>query len=313
MYALAFQSDDVEFVVKEGLRAIPEESQFYQCISDVIGWCGQYPGDWKRTWFETEKKWSSDIGCPDGVFDAFNIDAKINAAYIVIGLMYGEGDFGKTIEISTRCGQDSDCNPASAGGILGTMIGYSNIPEYWRKGLAPVEERDFKYTTISLSEVYDMSYRHALEMIEKNGGTVAEEEVIILPEEPVAVKFEKGFEGHFPVGVIQVEWENSRLTPGGNEEYSFSFSGKGFVMRGGARKVSEEMEEHELIVDVYVDGELLENAVLPTRFQSRRHELSWAYNLEDREHEVRLVWKNPEEGYRIDLGPILIYGQDPNQ
>ena len=41
----------------------------------------------------------------------------------------GEGDYTKTLNISTRCGQDSDCNPASAGGILGTMLGYSNIPE----------------------------------------------------------------------------------------------------------------------------------------------------------------------------------------
>ncbi|MCO7111845.1 ADP-ribosylglycohydrolase family protein [Bacteroides uniformis] len=47
-------------------------------------------------------------------------------------MLYGEGDFTKTIDISTRAGQDSDCNPASAAGILGTMIGYSNIPEYWK-------------------------------------------------------------------------------------------------------------------------------------------------------------------------------------
>ena len=38
-------------------------------------------------------------------------------------------DFGKTIEIATRAGQDSDCNPASAGGILGVMLGYNAIPE----------------------------------------------------------------------------------------------------------------------------------------------------------------------------------------
>ena len=159
MYALAYYSDDVEFVVTEALRTIPAESQCYQCINDVIGWCGEFPGDWKRTWFETQRKWSSDIGCPDGVFDAFNIDAKINAAYIVIGLLYGEGDYGSTLEISTRCGQDSDCNPASAGGILGTMIGYDAIPDKWKAGLDRVDDMDLKYTTLSLNEVYDMSYQ----------------------------------------------------------------------------------------------------------------------------------------------------------
>lgn len=63
----------------------------------------------------------------DGVFAPLDIDAKINAAYIVLGLLYGNGDFTKTMEISTRAGQDSDCNPSSAGGILGVMLGYSQI------------------------------------------------------------------------------------------------------------------------------------------------------------------------------------------
>ena len=65
--------------------------------------------------------------------NAFNIDAVLNSAYIIIGLLYGEGDFGKTIDISTRCGHDSDCNPASSGGILATIIGYDALPEYWKK------------------------------------------------------------------------------------------------------------------------------------------------------------------------------------
>ncbi len=46
----------------------------------------------------------------------FNIDAKINGAYIVMGLLYGKGDPDQTIVIATRCGQDSDCNPSNAGG-----------------------------------------------------------------------------------------------------------------------------------------------------------------------------------------------------
>lgn len=129
MYSLSFVSDDIGFIVEEALKTIPEQSRYHRCMKDVIAWHKQYPGDWKRTWFECEKKWSSDIGCPDGVFVPFNIDAVTNSAYILIGLLYGEGDFSKTLDIATRCGQDSDCNPASAGGILGAMLGYSKIPE----------------------------------------------------------------------------------------------------------------------------------------------------------------------------------------
>jgi hypothetical protein len=71
-----------------------------------------------------EKNYSSEKGCPEGVFNSFNIDARLNAAYVVIGLLYGQKDFYKTMDISTRCGQDSDCNPATAAGILGVMMGY---------------------------------------------------------------------------------------------------------------------------------------------------------------------------------------------
>src|SRR5690606_15747677 len=136
MYSLAFVSDDIHDVVSEALKTIPKESDFYKWINDVILWHRQYPDEWKQAWYELQGKWTEEVGCPDAVFTPFDIDAKINAAYIVLGLLYGNGDYTKTLEISTRAGQDSDCNPSSAGGILGTMIGYDSIPKYWKKGLA---------------------------------------------------------------------------------------------------------------------------------------------------------------------------------
>src|SRR5690606_35983452 len=132
-------SDNVEDVVRNALVAIPEESTFHQTIADVIRFHEQFPDDWRRTWFEIHRKWSADVGCPQGVFDAFNIDAKINAAWVVLGLLYGEGDFTRTYEIAARAGDDSDCNPATAGGILATVKCYSGIPANWKQGLAEVE------------------------------------------------------------------------------------------------------------------------------------------------------------------------------
>jgi len=311
MYSLAFWSDDVPFIVSEALKTIPEQSEFYQCINDVIGWYSEYPDDWKQTWFEAERKWSSDIGCPDGVFVPFNIDAKINAAYIVIGLLYGESDFGLTVDISTRCGQDSDCNPASSGGILGTILGYDAIPEYWKQGLDKVEDMDFKYTTISLNDTYDMGYRHALEMVKRNGGEELEDGLKINVEEPVAVKYEKAFEGHYPVDRIRADWKGSALGTGGITEHTFTFSGKGFVLRGGARKQAGVQEDLDLELEVYIDGVLHELALLPTGYQGRRHELTWKYNLEDSDHKVQVVWKNPTRGYMINIGDVIVYGPEP--
>ena len=311
MYALAFYSDDIELIVSEALKSIPSESEFYKCMTDVIQWYYQYPEDWKRTWFETEKKWSPDVGCPDGVFKDFNIDARINAAYIIIGLLYGEGDFGKTVDISTRCGQDSDCNPASSGGILATVLGYSNIPEYWKQGIEKVEDMDFKYTTISLKDAYEMSHRHAVEMIKRNGGKEEGDVLTILLEEPEPVRFEKAFDGHFPIQRMDFGWDGKRLENGGALEYGFEFDGIGFVMLGRAQKYQSESKDIDILLDVFVDGELHEQAVLPTSYRSRRNELTWKYNMTDGSHKVRIEWKNPQKGYGITMADILVYGPQP--
>ena len=162
-------------------------------MSDVIGWHKENPTNWRATWRLCQKKWATIDLCPDGANTDFNIDALINSAYVIIGLLYGEGDFGKTIDIATRCGQDSDCNPASAAGILGTAIGYSNIPEEWIEPLKIAEDIKFAYTNSSLKDCYRMSYDHALKMICNEGGKESKKAVKINRQSPEAVRYEESF------------------------------------------------------------------------------------------------------------------------
>ena len=174
MYALAFATDDIEAIVCEALKTIPQQSKFYKLIDRVIKAYRTYPDDWKKCWQVCHEELDGGDFCTEGVHAPLNIDASMNSAYIVIGLLYGQGDFTRTLDITTRCGQDSDCNPASAGGILATAMGYSNIPEEWIAPLKRAEDIDFAYTTTSLNETYQMSYSHALEMIERGGGKAGE-------------------------------------------------------------------------------------------------------------------------------------------
>jgi hypothetical protein len=97
----------------------------------------------------------------------------------VLGLLYGKKDFTQTLEIATRAGQDADCNPSSAGGILGTILGYDKIPSYWKMGLAEAEEINFKYTDISLNKVYDIGFKHALDNISRNKGNIDGDKVTL--------------------------------------------------------------------------------------------------------------------------------------
>ena len=303
MYSLAFVSDDVHFIVTEALKTIPAESRYYQCMNDVIRWHKEYPTDWKRTWEECQKKWNEEVGCPDGVYEPFNIDAVINSAYILIGLLYGEGDFYKTIDISTRCGQDSDCNPASAAGILGTMLGYSQIPERWMKPLKEVEEMDFAYTDISLNRTYRMSFDQALQMIQRNGGKVVGDEVTIACQQPVPVQYEKAFEGLYPSGKFPVNKEVAQVG-------EVAMEGTGIVFRGG---VNSEDKNYVARVEMYMDGALVETANLPASFTTRRHELFWKYQIPKGKHIFTFKWLNPVAGASVHFGEALVYTDAPAQ
>jgi len=299
MYTLAFVSDDIHYIVREALKTIPTESKYYQVINDVINWHQKYPNDWKQTWFEIERKYTEDIGCPDGVFVPFNIDATVNSAYVVLGLLYGDGDFTKTLEISTRAGQDSDCNPSTAGGILGTMVGYNKIPEYWKQALKEAESIQFKYTTLSLNDVYELGYKHAVANIERNGGKVEDNDIILALQQPTPVRLEQSFEGHFPVARTGIR---KRIT----DEVSFDFEGVGFVLKGRVEG-GDENPGYVAQIEVYLDEHLTETVALPASFTTRRHELAWKYKLPKQKHSVKIRLLNPQKSNSLFVDDVIIY------
>jgi hypothetical protein len=303
MYTLAFTTNDIPYIVKEALKTIPRESNYHQCISDVIRWHTQYPNDWKQTWFEVEKKWSSDISCPEGVFYPFNIDATVNSAYVVIGLLYGQGNFAKTIDIATRCGQDADCNPSTAGGILGTVLGYDQIPAYWKMGLAEAENIDFKYTTMSLNDVYDVGFKHALQVIERNGGKINGDQVTIQLQTPKPVRLEQSFAGLHPI-------EKRSLEKVIKDEYSFDFEGTGFALRGVTGHWNSK-SDYVFKTEMYLDNQLIETAELPVSFTTRRHELFWKYQLPKGKHTVRIKLLNPSPEHDLKAWEVLLYSDAP--
>jgi hypothetical protein len=306
MYTLTFTSNDINHIVSEALKIIPQKSTYYQCLHDVIKWHQQYPNDWHQTWFELQKKWSSENGCPDGVFNAFDIDSKLNSAYVVLALLYGNGDYTKTLDIAARCGQDADCNPSTVGGILGAMLGYKEIPAYWKMGLKDAESIDFKYTTMSLSKVYDIGFKHALKNIERNGGKIDGDKVSILVQAPKTVRFEQGFTHMYPIQKTELREDIS------TRELTFDFVGTGFVLKGEAEKIKSEEPDYTFEEEIYIDGNKTESVKLPTNFTTRRLELGWKYQLPYGRHSVRIKVLNPNTGYRLNSSEYLIYSYKPS-
>lgn len=304
MYSVAFVSNDVEFVVKEALKCIPEESRFHKCMSDVISVYESNKDDWKAAWQKVADDWDDENACPTGVFEPYNIDAVVNSAYVIIGLLYGGGDFGKTIEIATRCGQDSDCNPASAGGILGTMLGYENIPSEWIEPLKVSEDIKFAFTSSSLNDTYEMGYNQATEVIKQNGGNVTENEVTIKCQEPKAVKLEQSFEGFKPL----------RRTPMWNavtaEGITLPINGNAVIINGATDGNAESGYVAE--VEVKIDGETVETVKMPAKFQCRKYNVYWNYDLDGENHEITLTLLNPNEENKVTVYSVVELTKEEN-
>jgi ADP-ribosylglycohydrolase len=58
-------------------------------------------------------------------------DAPSNIAILVVGLLYGAGDFEKSLCIAVNCGEDTDCTAATIGSIFGILHGFDAIPKRW--------------------------------------------------------------------------------------------------------------------------------------------------------------------------------------
>jgi len=325
LYSLAFACDDVNSLVKEAIKTIPLNTQFHECISDVIKWHREYPDDWKATWFEIEKKWNRDVGCPKGVYLSFNIDAKINSAYVPLALLYGGGDFTRSVEIAARCGQDADCNPATAGGVIGVLKGYSRIPDNWLIPLQEIESLDFEGTSMSLGKAYDLSFKHAGQIIKSVGGVMNDTSVMIPVSKPEAVKFEQNFNHCYPV-------YRDRYDRSFTGELSYDFEGNGFIFYGNLVKcanveksyidrvakkygsesfaLAEPEDPYVAELEMYIDGQLDEKILLPMKNTARRLEPAWKYQMTEAKHNVSLIWLNPDPDYEIRINDIIIYSEN---
>ncbi len=302
MYAAAFFENDPRKVVEAGLASIPAASPYARLINDLLGWSKQYPDDWKTVWHRIEDKWDKRDPCPDGALKPFNIDAKLNGAYIAIGLLYGHRDFGKTLEISTRSGQDSDCNPASAGGILGVMLGYRAIPEEWKGGIPALADQKFRYTDFSFHSIVESNERRTLALIRKTGGKVEGDQITIRTQKPAAPKLELWDDYGSPVERIAANdprwswkgnWQTqprrnsdavSRTASDRGAEATVSFQGTGAIVTGPYLPNGGKLE-------VYLDGKL--NRTLDVNSDepsSKGGESVWhGFGLHNGPHSVRLV------------------------
>ena len=199
MYTEAFFEDDPVRIVKAGLQCIPQRSQYAEMVRDMLRCYAENPGDWQATWRQIEKKYHNDPQYTHGLCSGpggkgqFSIDAKLNGAYILMGLLYGKRDPDETIVISTRCGQDSDCNPSNAAGVLFTTIGRSKLPDRFVSAINP--DGKFSHTEYTFPALVKVCGELVRTAVARCGGRIEKdgqgEEILVIPvQQPKPSKLE---------------------------------------------------------------------------------------------------------------------------
>lgn len=78
-------------------------------------------------------------------------DAPANIGFLIIGWLYGEGDFEKSLCITVNCGEDTDCTAATMGSLFGILYGIDVIPPKWMEPIG----RNIKTMCLNLGEIKD--------------------------------------------------------------------------------------------------------------------------------------------------------------
>jgi hypothetical protein len=314
-YAAAFLDSDPRRVVQAGLNCIPPQSGYAKLIHDLLDWSSQDPDDWRKVWHLVEEKWDKDDPCPDGALAPFNIDARLNGAYIAFGLLFGKGDFLKTMEISTRCGQDSDCNPSSAAGVLGVMLGYSGIPEQFKSGIPKLANTKFDFTDYSYDSICTSTLNRALKLIRQNGGKVTDAEVLIPAQMPKVPKLEQWDPG-VPYQKIQAEdaawswtgaWtpdKQQRVSTHAGDEAVLKFKGVAIALVGSLTQDGGRAE-------IFLDGHKVGFADAYMVEHTHDNALWHTFGLKPGEHTLRLVTvaeaDSRSKGHRVGLEQAVLY------
>ena len=170
-----------------GMRAIPSQSLYAGMVRDMIQWHKDNPTNWEKTWELVVEKYRKNKN-----YYVSPLDVKQEGAFVLMGLLYGNGDLDKSMVISMRCGSDSDCNPSSVGGVLFTTVGMSKLPaRYYRK---LDETKVFSYTAYNFPGLIAVCDRLARQALVREGGRIEQrrgEEVFVIPVKPPSVsKFE---------------------------------------------------------------------------------------------------------------------------
>ena len=196
--AIAFFDNNVESLLTEGLEYIPSDSPCSMMVNQVFDWNKAYSFD------IVAGKIKSRYG--DADFTA----SPMNVAFIILSLLNSNNSFDFVID-ALHLGHDSDCVVATAGALLGIILGYEAIPDVWKERvgdeLLVSPEISGIYCPKTITELSALTCKAGVHFIENEENIVIEE----FPKNFSFVPVEKKYE----INTEVLEFPNPAFSKGG--------------------------------------------------------------------------------------------------
>jgi len=145
----AFIEKDIKKIIAKGLSYIPETCEYAKVVRDVIKFYEKYPDNWKI--------------CYQYIFENYGYDKYPgvchiipNIAVMILGLLYGEGDFSDTLNICNLCGWDTDCNVGNIATIMGVREGLEAVD--YKKWREPINDFLVCSSVVGSLNIMDIPY-----------------------------------------------------------------------------------------------------------------------------------------------------------
>lgn len=120
LVAAAAAADNAPAALATAQQLLPARSRLAIALAEV------------RTDYNLGLGWDEAMQAIHRRHDHYNwIHAIPNACLITAGLLWGAGDFTKTIALTVQGGCDTDSNGATAGSVAGILTGAAAIPAHW--------------------------------------------------------------------------------------------------------------------------------------------------------------------------------------
>ncbi len=120
MMAAAFYEKSVPKLIQIGLAHVPAGSKYAEVIRLAVDLHAKYPD------------FHDALKVLKSRYEALSyVDVFVDSGIVTLALLYGDGDFEKSILIAAACGNDTDCNAANVGALIGCINGAKALPAKW--------------------------------------------------------------------------------------------------------------------------------------------------------------------------------------